>query len=150
MRRIPSVVFAFVLFLPLTAQAQEWTPEQQELWAWESACWETRDLETIMSCFHEDFVGWGIGNPKPTTKAERRPTFAESFETTESVSLDLQPLEIKIHGNTAVLVYLATTVTRNKETGVETRAVEKWTDVAMREGGRWVWIADHGNVVEGG
>ena len=111
MRRILCVAFGLVLLLPLMAQGQEWTPEQQELWAWEVSCWESRDLETTMACFHEDFVGWGSGEAEPTTKAERRPLFAEGFETNEQVSLDLQPLAINIQGNTAVLIYQATSVT---------------------------------------
>jgi len=150
MRRILGVVVACLLLAPALARAQEWTPEQQELWAWETACWESRDLETTMACFHDDFIGWGADRDQPTTKADRRPLFAESFETNEQVSLDLRPLAINIQGNTAILIYEATTVTRNKATGEETRSVERWTDVAMRDGGRWAWIADHGTVVEEG
>jgi hypothetical protein len=150
MRRILGIVLPLILLFPLRVQGQEWTAEQQDLWAWEVACWESRDLETTMACFHDDFIGWGAGTAEPTTKADRRPLFAESFDTNEQVSLDLQPLAINIQGNTAVLIYEATTVTRNKATGEETRSVERWTDVAMREGGRWSWIADHGTVVEEG
>ena len=150
MRRILGVVLAFVLVVPFTAQGQEWSAEQTEVWTWEVACWDSSALESTMACFHEDFVGWGVGSDSPTTKADRIPSFAESFETTERVSTDLKPLAITLHGNTAILVYQATTVTRNKETGEETTAQERWTDIALKEGGRWFWIADHGTAVEGG
>lgn len=149
MKRILGVVFAFVLMVPLSAQGQEWTAEQKEAWDWEVACWESDGLETTMACFHEDFIGWGVGSDSPTTKADRRPSFAASFETTERLSTDLNPLAITIRGTTAILVYEATTVTRNKETGEETTAVERWTDVAVKEAGKWFWIADHGSAVEG-
>ena len=150
MKRIWGVVFAFVLMVPFAAQGQEWTAEQQEVWAWEVACWESADLESNMACFHEDFVGWGVESTSPTTRAERRTIFAQEFETNERVSNDLKPLAIKINGNTAVLVYLATFVRRNNETGEETTSVEQWTDVAVKEGGQWFWIADHGTTVEEG
>ena len=150
MRRILAAVFGFVFLLPLTAQGQEWSAEQKELWAWEVACWESTDLESNMACFHEDFVGWGVGTDSPTTRAERRLLFAEDFETIERVSTDVQPLEIKMHGSTAILVYVITFVDKDKTTGEETTHVERWTDVAVKEGGQWFWVADHGTTVEGG
>jgi hypothetical protein len=150
MKKALGVMFAFVLMVPFTAQGQEWTAEQEEVWAWEVACWETQDLESIMACFHEDFFGWGGGESSPTTKDDRRPIFAQTLETTENVSTDLEPLAIKITGNTAVLIYNATYVERNKATGEETTKVERWTDVAVKDGGQWFWIADHGTTVEGG
>ena len=150
MRSILGVVFAIVLLVPVSAQGQEWNAEQQEVWAWEVACWETQDLESNMACFHEDFVGWGVESTSPSTKAERRPIFAQSFETTERVSTDLKPLAIKVNSDTAVLIYLATFVEKNKATGEETTHVEQWTDVAVKDGGQWFWIADHGTTVDGG
>jgi len=143
--------FAIVVFLlPCVAGAQEWTAEQQELWAWEVACWEAQDVDAAMACFHEDFVGWGLGTPLATNKADRWPAHARNFETSEVVYVYLKPVEIHMHGNSAVLVYLATYVERNKATGVETTYVEKWTDACLREGDRWSWIADHGTTVEEG
>lgn len=37
---------------------------------------------------------------------------------------------------------------RDKVTGEEITYVEQWTDVALRENGRWAWIADHGTVLD--
>jgi len=139
-----------VFMLPLTAGGQEWSSDQRELWAWEVACWETEDIESNMACFHEEFVGWGGGSYVPTNKADRRITHARGFETTEQVYLFLKPLEIKIHGNTAVLVYMATYTMRDRNTGEETTYLEQWTDVALREDGQWAWIADHGTILDDG
>jgi len=150
MRRILGVVFALVFLVPLAVQGQEWTAEQKEVWTWEVACWESTDLESNMACFHEDFVGWGVGAASPSTKAERRPSFAESFETTERSSIELKPLAIKIRGNLAILIYAGTWVEKNKASGEETTHAEQWTDIAVKEGGQWFWIADHGTTVEGG
>jgi hypothetical protein len=150
MRRILGVELSLAFLLPLTVQGQDWTPEQQGVWAWEVACLETLDLETKGACFHDDFIGLGTGEAEPTTKSDRMQVFAETLETTELVSFDLRPLAINLHGNTAVLIYEAAMVVRDKATGEETRPVIRWTDVAVREGERWSWIADHGTVVEQG
>jgi hypothetical protein len=150
MGRILSIAMGWAFLVPLTVQGQEWTPEQQELWAWEVACLETLDLDTKMACFHDDFVGWGIGETEPTNKAYRGQLFAETLEAYELVSFDLRPLAINLHGNAAILIYEATTAIRNRATGEETRSMVRWTDVAVREEGRWSWIADHGTAAAEG
>ena len=148
MRRILGVMSGLVLLVPLAVQGQEWTPQQQELWAWEAACLTTLDVETKGACFHDDFIGWGVGEAKPTNKTDRLHAFAGSLETYELVSFDPRPLAVNAQGNTGILIYEATAVTRNRATGEEARSVVRWTDVAVREGGHWLWIADHGTVVE--
>ena len=145
MRTLLLVATASLILTPVSAQ--EWTAEQEEVWEFEQACWATQELEVIMSCFHDDFLGWGLDNTLPTTKADRRPFFARSLETAEQVFLSLQRVAINVRGNTATVLYLATFTDRNRETDVETTRIERWTDIAVREGGRWSWIADHGVLI---
>jgi hypothetical protein len=66
------------------------------------------------------------------------------------VSFDPRPLAIHLRENTAVLIYEIAMGLRDRATAEESRMVIRWTDVAVREGGRWLWLADHGTVVEGG
>ncbi len=147
MRRALVAVLVAVVFLPLTAQAQQWSADQQEVWEFEKACWASQDLEPTMACFNDDFLGWGIPSTVPTNKADRRPFFARSLETEETVFQYLKPVAIKVHGNVAIVLYLATYTTKNKATGEETTVTERWTDICLKEGNRWTWIADHGDKV---
>ena len=146
MRRFAATL-GLLLVLAAPARAQEWNPGQQELWAWEKACWEAQDLAALMPCFHEDFVGWGINSTVPTTKEDRRPYFARGFESEETIFLALKPLHLMIRGDFAVVIYLSTVTSRDLKTGEETTTTQQWTDVAVRENGRWAWIADHGGAV---
>lgn len=148
MHRTLVAVLALGVFLPLTAQAQQWTAEQQEVWEFEEACWASQDLESNMACFHDDFFGWGTDSPLPTSKADRRPFFARRFETQESVFLYLKPLAIHVHGDVAIVVYFAVNTLKNKASGEETTYVDRWTDICLKEGSRWMWIADHGSPVQ--
>lgn len=150
MRRRLAFVLGWALLLPLTVQGQEWTPEQQELWAWEAACLETLDLETKRACFHDDFLGLGMGEAGPTTKTDRMNQFAEFLGAYELVSSDSRPLAINLRGNTAILIYEATIEIRDRATGEETTSAALWTDVAVKEEGGWSWIADHATAVEEG
>ena len=145
MRSLLLLVVAVLIAAPVSAQ--EWTVEQQEVWEFEQACWATRSVSVIMSCFHDDFLGWGLDNTLPTTKSDRTPFFTRDFQTAEQVFLSLQPVAINVRGNTATVLYVATVTNSNRETGVETTRVERWTDIAVREDGRWTWIADHGVLI---
>jgi hypothetical protein len=70
------------------------------------------------------------------------------FETEDLVFLYLKPLEIRMHGNVAVILYIATDTRKNKATGEETSSTAQWTDIAVKQGGKWKWIADHGTPVD--
>ena len=147
---VAAVVVALLSAPAAPVPAQQWSAEQQEVWDFEEACWRTEDVASTLPCFHDDFVGWG--NPDgvgvPTSKADREASFTRSFATEETTWVRLKPLEIHVHGDMAVAIYIATITVKNKATGEETTATERWTDVCLRENGRWSWIADHGGVIE--
>lgn len=150
MKRVGVLVLAIAVFLPITAQAQNWSAEQQEVWEAEKACWETEDLETLMACFHDDYVGWADLRPfyAPMSKADRQVLARRGFETEDLVFLYLKPLEIRIHGNVAVILYISTLTVKNKATGEESSFAARWTDIAVKQDGKWKWIADHGTPVD--
>ena len=150
MIRVGILVLAIALFLPVTAQAQNWSAEQQEVWEFEKACLEAEDLETLMPCFHHDYVGWASLRPfsAPMNKADRQVLVGRSFETEDLVFLYVKPLEIRIHANVAVILYIATGTGKNKATGEETSSTAQWTDIAVKQDGKWKWIADHGTPVD--
>ncbi len=147
MRRSVFAALVLAVFLPLAAQAQQWTAAQHEVWEFEEACWASPNAEALLPCFHDDYLGWSIGSTVPLSKEDRRPFFARGFETEETVFLFLKPLAIKVHGNVAIVLYLATTTSKNKATGEETTVTQRWTDICLKDGDGWTWIADHGAVI---
>jgi ketosteroid isomerase-like protein len=148
MTRTVIAVLAIAVFFPLAAQAGEWTAEQKELWDFAKACSESKDLEQLMACFHEDYTGWAIGLPVPANKADREAFTARRLEISDPVWVHLKPLAIKMHGNVAVLNYVATYGSKNKKTGEETTITALVTDICLKEDGKWTWIADHATLVE--
>jgi hypothetical protein len=131
------------------ALGEQWTAEQKEVWEFEKSCWDPKDVEKGMACFHDDYVAWGPGSPAPLNKADRRAFLARELETSEIVFLYLKPLSIQLHGNMAIVLYVSTVTVRNKATGEETTTTERWTDVCLKEGDRWTWVADHGGAIQG-
>ena len=131
------------------ASAQELSPTQSEVWQFIIDCDEhfmNENAEGILNCFHDDFSGWLYGDTVPRTKSSVQKFLPVDFESTEPMASDLRPISIRVFGNFAVAHYFLAWAYRDAD-GEVVRERMIWTDVLLRENGRWSWIADHGGVV---
>jgi ketosteroid isomerase-like protein len=132
--------------LPSSAFAQEWTPEQQEVWDFELGCQESK--EAWIDCFHEDYVAWAdMSLGVPARKADNVAIGGRSWDDNEQLFVHLTPVEITVKGDFAVALVVYTNTVRNRATGEVVTTTQAWTDVLIKDGGRWYWIADHGSPV---
>ena len=146
MRRTLVTAFALGIMVPLAAQAQQWTTEQQEVWEFEMGCQEGRDA--FLACFHDDYVAWADGSfSVPITHADQMALQRRWYNANEVVWFHMKPMAINVQGNLAVVLLVGTWTTRDKTTGEETTSTQRWSDVSVKENGRWYWLADHGGPV---
>jgi hypothetical protein len=138
-----------VLLLPIVAFAGDWTKAQQEVLAFEEACLATKNADDFIACFHEDFVGWGQGSTVPTTKTDRLRSIADGFGNFDSETLLFKPLSVIVKGNMAVVSYVQASKTTNNTTDEVEYSTGRWTDVCLKEDGKWTWISDHGVDISG-
>ena len=139
---------ALALVLP-TAQAQEWSPEQAQVWAAVQDLWEfysTRDLDPWYDAISEEYRGWTWESPAPMTKAQSRRFGEVSVDMGRAVVYHIHPLAIDIHGDVAIVFYTYEMILEDAD-GVMTPETGKWTDVYRRVDGRWLLIADAGGSV---
>ena len=138
-----------VMCAPTAASAQEWSPEQQEVWDFELSCQESK--EAWIGCFHEDYVAWGdMTLGVPFVKADVASLGGYNWDTNEVLTQHMKPVSIKVLGNFAVVLVIYTATNRSSETGEVVATSQAWTDICVKEDGRWYWIADHGTQVGGG
>ena len=143
--KINSGIFLVsALLLPTFASAEDWTKEQKEVLAFEEACVTTKNVDEFTACFHEDFVGWGLGSTVPTSKSDRLRFNADGFENYDSEPLLFKPLSVIVKGNMAIISYLDSRKILNKATDEVNYSTQRWTDVCLKEDGKWTWISDHG------
>ena len=142
LKYIPFV--AVLITLASHSWAEDWTKDELELLEWEESCLATSEFDAWLNCFHEDFVGWGMGYPAPQTKSERASLAADFFESTDGELVLFKPLSVQMYGDTAVINYVGTFKIVDKRTEEVTIETSMWTDVCMKDGGKWYWIADHG------
>lgn len=132
------------LLLPLMVLAENWTKEQQEVLAFEEACVTSNDASVLKDCYHKDFIGWGMGSAVPTSKNDRLALIDDDYENFEFKSLLFKPLSVIVKGNMAIITYVDSAKTTDKRTKEVNYYTGRWTDICLKDGGRWYWISDHG------
>lgn len=145
------VALGLCLGVPTAAQAQNWSPVEKEVLQAIETCLETvrsKNLEGFMACHHDDFLGWDNGMPGPRDKSFARGSTSLNFAAGDLVAWSIQPLGIRVHGNVAIVHYYGYYAEREKG-GKETRTRYRWTDIMLKQGNKWVWIADHGGADPG-
>jgi hypothetical protein len=144
-KRILSIAVLSATFCGFagTAAAQTWSPEQQELWKLEEKQWQMakdKDLSWIETMVHPNLSYWGADSAVPQTKASLARW--NRFENTNATVLEqeLFPLAITITGNVAVVSYRYQIARENYKKERET-VWGRYTDVFVKDGGRWQFLA---------
>ena len=147
-----SILIVLCLTLLSSAQlfGQEWSEEQKEAWkhvetGWD--LWVKQDLEGLLATYHDDISDWNNQDALPANKILLRKNFAHQFKTIKVLIYDIQPVEIKIHDNVAIIHYYWSEITKNAE-GQETNLRGRFTDILMKEGDKWVLIGGSGGSTE--
>jgi ketosteroid isomerase-like protein len=133
-----------VLLLPAYASAENWSKEQMEVLKFEEACVSAKSADQLLNCFHEDYVGWGQDWSVPLSKADQQKAIVDRFATVDSETMLFKPLSVIVKGNMAVISYIDSSKSTNKTTKEVTYSTQRWTDVCLKDGGKWYWISDHG------
>ncbi len=113
------------------------------MWEFELQCLEMTGAERLAQCFHADYVGWPAGEPLPgdwQALKDAQPFYEEI------TFVSARPLSIKVYGDVAVVHYMSQWNTPEAD-GTPRLTWDRWTDVAMKDGGRWSWIADAGGAL---
>ena len=145
MRRIVFAVLALAFILPLTAQAQQWDAEQQEVWDAEVACLNAGidDVAARKACVHPDFMGWGIQQPVPAQALEKDLDHYYAHNTLKVITA--VPLHILVEGDLAIMQLMVKQIS-SLDGGPDEETWVAWTDIMRRDNGVWRWIADHGHM----
>jgi hypothetical protein len=126
-----------------TASAQEWSPEQQEIWKFEQQQWKmsaAEDLSWIDTMVHPNMRFWETGASMPRDKASLKHWSRFDADNGSTLEQELFPISATITGNVAVVQYDYVIARENykKEREIVTG---HYTDVLIKDGGRWMFLA---------
>lgn len=151
-KRILSVAAISLAICGLTgtAAAQNWSPEQQELWQVEQQQWKmsaAKDLSWIDTMVHPSMRFWETGSPMPRDKASLKHWARFESDSGTVLQQELFPISATITGNVAVVQYHYMIATENYKKERET-VTGQYTDVLIKENGRWMFIAWAGGQIK--
>ena len=139
------IISAF-LFLTTHVYSQNWSQEQTEVWKVVESVWQTvqeADAEKMATYFHEDYKGWEWGDQYPRTKKTASEYFHYFFPRSHLITFSLEPLAIIVKNDMSVIHYYYTTLSEDGN-GKASEEKGRWTDIYVKENGKWLMIADSG------
>ncbi len=145
-----TVVFAIVVAaLSAPLPAQQWSAEQQAVWSMIEDAWrlDMNEEDWVTPYMHDDGFGWGSDIPSPRDKESIARWSRFGDETAETFELELFPLTIIVHENMAAVHYFASWAERDANGEMNVRHFKN-TDIVVREGDRWLFIAWHGSQMQ--
>jgi Domain of unknown function (DUF4440) len=125
------------------AAAQTWSPDQQEIWRFEEQQWKMakeKDLTWIDKMVHSNLSYWDVDRPAPQNKASLLRWNRYSNTNATVLEQELFPISVTITGNIAVVQYSYSIARENYKKDRET-VTGRYTDVLVKEGGRWLFLA---------
>jgi hypothetical protein len=125
------------------AGAQTPSADQQEVWKVEQQQWkmsQAKDSSWIDTLTHSNLKIWETGAPMPRDKASLKHWDRYETESSTVLEQELFPLSTTITGNIAVVQYYYMLVRENYKKERET-VTGHYTDVLIKDGGHWQFIA---------
>jgi hypothetical protein len=132
-----------MMVLSSVASAQAWNAEQQEIWRLEELQWKMsmeKDHSWIEKMVHPSISYWESDKPTPQNKASLQRWNRYSAGNGSTLEQELFPISITVTGNVAVIQYRYMTARENLKKDRET-VNGRYTDVMIKENGRWMFIA---------
>jgi hypothetical protein len=126
-----------------TAAAETWNAAQQEVWNLELQQWKmdsAKDMSWIDTMVHDNLRYWGTGEAMPRDKASLKLWSRYNADNNTTLVHELFPHSITITGDVAVVQYHYMTARENSKKERET-ATGQYTDVLIKDGGKWKFIA---------
>jgi ketosteroid isomerase-like protein len=145
---LPVIV---VFLLVSSASAQQWSPEQQDVWKGVQTYWEagmSGNASDFLSYFDDSYLGWSYSSQAPGTKADASKSLNYWLPKGKVAYYTLTPAKIWVNGDFAYVHYYYTQVTEMD--GKPTSEKGRWTDILMKKNGKWMMVGDHGGEIKSG
>ena len=143
MRLAMSFLLCALAASATNASAQTWSAEQQEVWKVEDQQWKmsaAKDLTWIDKMVHPNISFWDVAYPAPQNKASLTRWAKYGAAAGTVLEQEIFPISMTITGNVAVVQYRYRVASLNEKKEREI-ATGRWTDILIKEGGRWLFIA---------
>jgi len=127
---------------------KHWDADQNAVWQSLEDHWDhliSKRVDKFIKYIHPEMIGYGHESPIPVDRSWLEKWVGFWTKTTDILICELRPIDIRIHGDIAILQYLIFTVEKNVEGGK--RVIRRYTMTWQRAKGHWVVIGSHNNLM---
>jgi len=142
---LSSIVAAFFL-TSISASAGDWSKGQKSAWATIEAFWKAEnkgDADAVSALLSDDLQSWSNNVAMPRNKSKTMSWFRFGFENGKGIKYDISPVGIVVNGDMAVVHYYYMSISEDRD-GKRESANGRWSDVLVRDGKSWKFIAWQG------
>ena len=128
------------------AAAQDDRDDATDVWIAVEAQWaaeENGDDEWVQHMLADGFFGWDTNSPAPRSKTSTAMWDRFGEQLGSIVAHELYPLEIVLHGDTAIVHYLYSSAFKDKKDKIEMNK-GRFTDILIRTDEGWKFLGWHG------
>ena len=126
----------------------EWNQTQRDVWNCLETHWDhliNKRVDEFIKFIHPDMIGYGHESPIPVDRPWLEKWVGFWTRSTNIAICELRTIQMKIHGDIAILQYFIFTVEVNQEGGK--RVIRRYTMTWKKTPERWVVIASHNNLM---
>ena len=126
-----------------------WGEAEYGLWKCLDEHWDlliNKKVEEFIKYIHPSMIGYGHESPLPVDRPWLEKWVGFWTKSTNIAICELRPIQIKMHGDIAILQYIIFTVEVNAEGGK--RVIRRYTMTWQKTPDRWVVIASHNNLMD--
>ena len=145
---LPTITLTLLLLS--NTQAQQWSPEQQAVWAGVEEYWAastSSDPISFTNYFDESYQGWSYESEAPGSKADAVKSLSYWTKKGKTQYYVIKPSKIWVNGDFAYVHYYYTQVTESSDGKTNTER-GRWTDILMKKNGKWLLVGDHGGEIK--
>jgi hypothetical protein len=142
MKHLTHGAIAAALSLAVFAGAAR-ADDQQDVWKVEQLQWKlatAKDSSWIDTMVHPNLRFWETGAPMPRDKASLQHWARYDNSNSTTLEYELLPISTTITGNVAVVQYYYMMARENAKKERET-FTGRYTDILVKEGGKWLFLA---------
>jgi hypothetical protein len=132
-----------------SSKPSHWNDDQNSVWRSLEDHWDhliNARVDEFIKYIHEDFVGFGHESPINIDRNWLYKWVGFWTKSTKILICELRPIDIKIHGDIAILQYFIFTIEKNEQGGK--RVIRRYTMTWKKRGDRWVVIGSHNNLMD--
>jgi ketosteroid isomerase-like protein len=132
-----------------SSKPNNWTEEQNSVWRSLEDHWDhliNARVNEFIKYIHEDFIGFGHESPINIDRNWLNKWVGFWTNTTKIMICELRPIDIRIHGDIAIVQYFIFTIEKGIETGK--RVIRRYTMTWKKQKDHWVVIGSHNNLMD--